>query len=138
VGSLHRAAFENCLHWIELWRDTRRKPEGSTERAGDFMKAPSALCGAFDDPGDSRRIHRRRLGSGIGAGDRQASLVCFGAEALGHVAGYCLMNDYSERAFQIERGGQWVKGKSCDTFLRSDRFWRRPMRFETRTILRWG
>ena len=37
-------------------------------------------------------------------------------DALGHVAGYCLHNDYSEREFQIERSGQWVKGKSCDTF----------------------
>jgi 2-keto-4-pentenoate hydratase/2-oxohepta-3-ene-1,7-dioic acid hydratase in catechol pathway len=37
-------------------------------------------------------------------------------EALDHVAGYVLHNDYSEREFQIERGGQWVKGKSCDTF----------------------
>jgi 2-keto-4-pentenoate hydratase/2-oxohepta-3-ene-1,7-dioic acid hydratase in catechol pathway len=36
--------------------------------------------------------------------------------ALQHVAGYCLHNDYSERAYQFERGGQWVKGKSCDTF----------------------
>lgn len=38
-------------------------------------------------------------------------------DALDYVAGYCLTNDYSERAFQLERGGQWVKGKSCDTFL---------------------
>ena len=38
------------------------------------------------------------------------------AEALDHVAGYCVINDYSERAFQTERGGQWTKGKSCDTF----------------------
>ena len=38
------------------------------------------------------------------------------ASALEHVAGYVLHNDYSERSFQIERGGQWVKGKSCDTF----------------------
>lgn len=37
-------------------------------------------------------------------------------DAMKHVAGYCVHNDYSERAFQIERGGQWVKGKSCDTF----------------------
>ncbi|MCE8472796.1 fumarylacetoacetate hydrolase family protein, partial [Rhodovulum sulfidophilum] len=36
--------------------------------------------------------------------------------ALDHVAGYCVINDLSERAFQIERGGQWVKGKSCDNF----------------------
>jgi 2-keto-4-pentenoate hydratase/2-oxohepta-3-ene-1,7-dioic acid hydratase in catechol pathway len=37
-------------------------------------------------------------------------------EAMNYVAGYCLHNDVSEREFQIERGGQWVKGKSCDTF----------------------
>ncbi|MDX1639958.1 MAG: fumarylacetoacetate hydrolase family protein, partial [Balneolaceae bacterium] len=37
-------------------------------------------------------------------------------EAMDHVAGYCVHNDYSEREFQLERGGQWVKGKSCDTF----------------------
>ena len=37
-------------------------------------------------------------------------------DALDYVAGYALHNDYSERAFQLERGGQWVKGKSCDTF----------------------
>jgi 2,4-didehydro-3-deoxy-L-rhamnonate hydrolase len=38
------------------------------------------------------------------------------SEAMQYVAGYCLHNDYSERAYQLERGGQWVKGKSCDTF----------------------
>jgi fumarylacetoacetate (FAA) hydrolase family protein len=38
------------------------------------------------------------------------------AEALDHVAGYCVINDVSERAFQAERSGQWTKGKSCDTF----------------------
>ena len=38
------------------------------------------------------------------------------ADAMDYVAGFCLHNDYSERAFQLERGGQWVKGKSCDTF----------------------
>ncbi|HVV45860.1 MAG TPA: fumarylacetoacetate hydrolase family protein, partial [Bryobacteraceae bacterium] len=38
------------------------------------------------------------------------------ADAMKHVAGYCLHNDYSEREWQLERGGQWVKGKSCDTF----------------------
>jgi len=47
--------------------------------------------------------------------EKKASYVSE-AEALNYVAGYCLHNDYSEREFQIERGGQWVKGKSCDTF----------------------
>jgi 2-keto-4-pentenoate hydratase/2-oxohepta-3-ene-1,7-dioic acid hydratase in catechol pathway len=81
-----------------------------------FMKAPSALCGAFDDvviPKNSQKTDWEvELALVIG---KRASYVSE-ADALGHVAGYCLMNDYSERAFQIERGGQWVKGKSCDTF----------------------
>ena len=38
------------------------------------------------------------------------------ADAPAHVAGYCVVNDISERDFQLRRGGQWVKGKSCDTF----------------------
>jgi len=46
---------------------------------------------------------------------KKASYVSEG-DAMNYVAGYCLHNDYSERAFQLERGGQWVKGKSCDTF----------------------
>ncbi|HET6929606.1 MAG TPA: fumarylacetoacetate hydrolase family protein [Candidatus Acidoferrum sp.] len=81
-----------------------------------FMKAPSALCGAFDDvviPKNSLKTDWEvELALVIG---KRASYVSE-AEAMGHVAGYCLMNDYSERAFQLERAGQWVKGKSCDTF----------------------
>ena len=46
---------------------------------------------------------------------RRASYVT-AQRAFDHVAGYCLHNDYSERAYQLERSGQWVKGKSCDTF----------------------
>ena len=81
-----------------------------------FMKAPSALCGPFDDvviPKNSQKTDwEAELAAVIG---KRASYVTE-AEAMTHVAGYCLLNDYSERAFQIERGGQWVKGKSCDTF----------------------
>jgi len=81
-----------------------------------FMKAPSALCGAFDDvviPKQSQKMDWEvELALVIG---KRASYISE-ADAMGHVAGYCLMNDYSERAFQMERGGQWVKGKSCDTF----------------------
>jgi 2,4-diketo-3-deoxy-L-fuconate hydrolase len=81
-----------------------------------FMKAPSSLCGAFDDlviPKNSQKTDWEvELALVIG---KRASYISE-AEAMGHVAGYCLMNDYSERAFQLERGGQWVKGKSCDTF----------------------
>ena len=81
-----------------------------------FMKAPSALCGPFDDvviPKNSQKTDWEvELAAVIG---QRASYVSE-ADAMTHVAGFCLMNDYSERAFQMERGGQWVKGKSCDTF----------------------
>jgi 2-keto-4-pentenoate hydratase/2-oxohepta-3-ene-1,7-dioic acid hydratase in catechol pathway len=81
-----------------------------------FMKATSAIIG----PNDQVKIPRTsvktdwevELGVIIG---KTASYVGE-AEALDHVAGYCVINDVSERAFQAERGGQWTKGKSCDTF----------------------
>lgn len=81
-----------------------------------FFKATSALTGPNDDvviPRSSEKTDWEvELAVVIG---RRASYVGE-AEAMEHVAGYVLHNDYSERAFQIERGGQWVKGKSCDTF----------------------
>ena len=81
-----------------------------------FFKATSAIVG----PNDPVRIPRGgtkldwevELAIVIG---RAASYVDE-RQALQHVAGYALHNDYSERSFQLERGGQWVKGKSCDTF----------------------
>ena len=81
-----------------------------------FMKATSAICGPNDDviiPKDSLKTDWEvELGVVIG---RSAQYVTE-AEALDHIAGYCVINDVSERAYQIERGGQWVKGKSADTF----------------------
>lgn len=81
-----------------------------------FMKATSAICGP-DDPiiiprGSEKTDWEVELGVVIG---KRAKYVSEAA-ALDHVAGYCVINDLSERAFQIERGGQWVKGKSCDNF----------------------
>lgn len=64
------------------------------------------------------------------------------SEALSHVAGYLTVNDLSERAFQLERGGQWVKGKSCDTFgplgpwLVTPSMAERQMASDTRTAAR--
>jgi len=81
-----------------------------------FMKATSAICGPDDE------VHIPR---GSVATDWEVELgVVIGAEAkyvdeanaLDHVAGYCVINDISERDFQLERSGQWVKGKSADTF----------------------
>lgn len=81
-----------------------------------FFKATSALVGPDDNltipRGSEKTDWEVELGVVIG---RKASYVSE-ADALDHVAGYVLHNDYSERAFQLERGGQWVKGKSCDTF----------------------
>ena len=81
-----------------------------------FMKSTTALCGPFDPimlPKDSEKTDWEvELAIVIG---KKASYVEEG-EALNYVAGYCLHNDVSERAFQLEMGGTWDKGKGCDTF----------------------
>ena len=81
-----------------------------------FMKATTSICGPNDDvmlPRDSVKSDWEvELTAVIGT---RASYV-EEAEALDYVAGYCVANDVSERAFQIEGTGQWVKGKSADTF----------------------
>jgi 2-keto-4-pentenoate hydratase/2-oxohepta-3-ene-1,7-dioic acid hydratase in catechol pathway len=81
-----------------------------------FAKATSSLCGPFDDlripPGSEKSDWEVELAVIIG---RRATLVDE-AHAMSYVAGYALHNDYSERHFQIERGGQWFKGKSWDSF----------------------
>jgi len=81
-----------------------------------FAKFNSAICGPHDpiiQPRGSTKLDWEvELAVVIG---RQAKYVSE-AEALQYVAGYALANDVSERAFQIERAGQWVKGKSCDNF----------------------
>ena len=81
-----------------------------------FMKATSAISGPNDDivipKGSQKTDWEVELGVVIG---REAKYVAE-ADALDHVAGYCTVHDVSERAFQLEMGGQWVKGKSADTF----------------------
>ena len=81
-----------------------------------FAKATTALCGPNDDviiPKDSQKCDWEvELGIVIGRDVEHVSE----AQALDCVAGYCLINDVSEREFQIERGGQWMKGKSAPTF----------------------
>ncbi|MCD0503892.1 fumarylacetoacetate hydrolase family protein [Bordetella petrii] len=81
-----------------------------------FMKATSALAGCNDPvvlPQDSAKSDWEvELGVVIG---RRARYVPQ-ADALAHVAGYCVVNDLSEREYQLERGGTWDKGKGCDTF----------------------
>lgn len=81
-----------------------------------FFKATSALVGSNDDiiipKGSTKTDWEVELAIVIG---KKASYI-EEADALNHVAGYVLHNDVSERAFQLEMSGQWVKGKSCDTF----------------------
>lgn len=81
-----------------------------------FFKSTSAIIGPNDDviiPRNSKKTDWEvELAVVIG---KKASYV-EEADAMNYVAGYCLHNDLSEREFQLERGGQWVKGKSCDTF----------------------
>ena len=81
-----------------------------------FMKATSAINGPNDDviiPLDSVKTDWEvELGVVIGETARSVSVE----NALAHVAGYVVVNDLSEREFQLEHGGQWVKGKSCDSF----------------------
>lgn len=81
-----------------------------------FFKSTTAICGP-NDPVIIPKLSEKtdwevELAVVIG---KKATYVNID-QAMDHVAGYCVHNDYSERAFQLERGGQWVKGKSCDHF----------------------
>lgn len=81
-----------------------------------FMKAPSCICGPDDDviqPRHSTKLDWEvEIAIVIGATARYVSV----AEAPSFIAGYCIANDVSERHYQLERGGQWDKGKGFDTF----------------------
>jgi 2-keto-4-pentenoate hydratase/2-oxohepta-3-ene-1,7-dioic acid hydratase in catechol pathway len=81
-----------------------------------FLKSSSAIVGPNDDVqiplGSAKTDWEVELGVVIGQPGKYLRIE----DALDHVAGYCIVNDVSERAFQLERGGQWDKGKCCDTF----------------------
>jgi 2-keto-4-pentenoate hydratase/2-oxohepta-3-ene-1,7-dioic acid hydratase in catechol pathway len=81
-----------------------------------FFKATSAVCGPNDNlvipRGSTKTDWEVELGVVIGKPGKYLTEE----KALDHVAGYCVIHDVSERAYQLERSGQWVKGKSCDTF----------------------
>jgi 2,4-diketo-3-deoxy-L-fuconate hydrolase len=82
-----------------------------------FMKASNTVVGPTDDIEIPRNSHKTdwevELGIVIG---RSSRYLNSDAEATESIAGYCVSHDVSEREFQLERGGQWTKGKSCDTF----------------------
>lgn len=82
-----------------------------------FLKASNAVVGPYDDVLIPRRSQKTdyevELGVVIG---REARYLESPERSAEHIAGYCIVHDVSEREFQVERGGQWTKGKSCDTF----------------------
>jgi 2-keto-4-pentenoate hydratase/2-oxohepta-3-ene-1,7-dioic acid hydratase in catechol pathway len=81
-----------------------------------FFKATTALCGPNDDLIIPRKSVKTDWEVELGVVIGKKALYVEERDAMDHVAGFCLHNDYSEREFQLERNGQWVKGKSCDTF----------------------
>ncbi|WP_137134034.1 fumarylacetoacetate hydrolase family protein [Rhizobium sp. FKY42] len=101
------------LNYADHAKETGKAPP---EEPILFMKAASAVVGPNDDVeiprGSQKTDWEVELGVVIGTRAKYVDE----AQALNHVAGYCVVNDVSERAFQSERGGQWTKGKSHDTF----------------------
>jgi 2-keto-4-pentenoate hydratase/2-oxohepta-3-ene-1,7-dioic acid hydratase in catechol pathway len=81
-----------------------------------FMKATSAICGPNDGIEIPRGAEKTDWEVELGIVIGKAAKYVDEAQALEHVAGYCVVNDVSERSFQTERSGQWTKGKSADTF----------------------
>jgi 2-keto-4-pentenoate hydratase/2-oxohepta-3-ene-1,7-dioic acid hydratase in catechol pathway len=81
-----------------------------------FLKATSSICGPNDDviipKGSQKTDYEVELAIVIGTTARYVAVQ----DVAKHIAGYCVVNDVSEREYQMERGGQWTKGKSCDTF----------------------
>lgn len=81
-----------------------------------FMKATSAIVGPNDAVAIPRNSQKSDWEVELGVVIGKRAKYVSEAEALEYVAGYCVVNDLSEREFQLERGGQWDKGKGCDTF----------------------
>lgn len=81
-----------------------------------FNKWASAVCGPNDDVVQPRGSDRLDWEVELGVVIGKAGAYIEEADALDHVAGYCVVHDVSERSFQFDRGGTWDKGKGCDTF----------------------
>ena len=81
-----------------------------------FSKATSAIIGPNDDVEIPKKSVKSDWEVELGVVIGKEAKYISESESKSHIAGYCVINDLSERAFQIEHSGQWVKGKSCDTF----------------------
>jgi ureidoglycolate lyase/2,4-diketo-3-deoxy-L-fuconate hydrolase len=101
------------LNYADHARETGQAPPSEPIL---FLKATSSITGPNDDivlpPDAAKGDWEVELGIVIGKPARRIHLD----EAIDHVAGLCVINDVSERSYQLERGGQWDKGKGCDTF----------------------
>jgi len=101
------------LNYIDHARETGQAPPREPIL---FLKATSSITGPNDDielpPDAEKGDWEVELGVVIGSETRRVPLD----RAMEKIAGYCIINDVSERSYQIERGGQWDKGKGCDTF----------------------
>ena len=102
------------LNYIDHARESGLEPPAEPVL---FTKTSNTVVGPNDDvlipPGSEKTDWEVELGIVIG---RTARRLSSPSDAAGYIAGYCVSHDVSEREYQIERGGQWVKGKSCDTF----------------------
>ena len=109
IGKIVCIGLNYTDHAAEVGRELPKEPMF-------FLKATSALCGPYDPivrpRGAVKLDYEVELAAAIGRDARYVDE----ADALGYVAGYCLVNDVSEREFQMERGGTTTKGKSADTF----------------------
>ncbi len=81
-----------------------------------FYKSTSALCGPTDNVMIPRKSEKTDWEVELAVVIGKKATYVDEKDSLNYVAGYCVHNDYSEREFQLERGGQWMKGKGCDTF----------------------
>jgi 2,4-diketo-3-deoxy-L-fuconate hydrolase len=81
-----------------------------------FYKSTSALCGPTDNVMIPRKSEKTDWEVELAVVIGKRATYVEEKDAINYVAGYCVHNDYSEREFQLERGGQWMKGKGCDTF----------------------
>ncbi|SHF08580.1 2-keto-4-pentenoate hydratase/2-oxohepta-3-ene-1,7-dioic acid hydratase (catechol pathway) [Loktanella atrilutea] len=109
VPNFYCIGLNYALHAAESGMDAPKEPIV-------FSKASSALSGPDDDIILPRTSEKGDWEVELGVVIGKTALYVSEADALHHVAGYCTINDVSERSFQIERGGQWIKGKSAPTF----------------------
>lgn len=101
------------LNYIDHCRETNAP---IPEEPIIFFKSTTALCGPNDPLIIPRNSDKTDWEVELAFVMSKKASYVDEADAMNYVAGYCLHNDYSERAFQLERGGQWAKGKGCDSF----------------------